>query len=102
MTENSLLRLLKTCLVLEIRACEIYTELASHGGVDKLKRFWQQMADEEQHHIRFWNRVIDQAQNQMLPKFIDNPEEIRAELMEIGDKIETKTEIWQDRYHKTI
>ena len=89
MTENSLHRLLKTCLVLEIRACEIYTELALHKNLRELKGFWQQMADEERQHIRFWNRVIELAQNQMLPNFVDNPDEIRIELNDIGEKIET-------------
>ncbi len=89
MTENSLHRLLKTCLMIETRACEIYAEMASHESLRELKGFWQQMADEERQHIRFWNSVIELAQNQMLPNFVDNPEEIRFELNDISDKIET-------------
>lgn len=88
MTENSILQLLKTCLVLETRACDIFTEMASHASLGELQEFWKQMADEERQHVRFWTRVILQAQNRLLPKFVDNPERIQRELEEIGTKIE--------------
>jgi|GEM_PF-292091 diguanylate cyclase (GGDEF)-like protein len=97
MTEDSLIGLLKECLSVEIHAYKIYTHMAGAGKSGELARFWRKMADDERQHIRFWNHIVKQAEKRLLPNFIDNAGRIKAELVEIGRKIDIAWKLYQQQ-----
>jgi diguanylate cyclase (GGDEF)-like protein len=68
------------CLAIDTVARDAYTELAATADSDELRDFWRHMADEEETHVDYWQRLKATAETSPLPKVFDDPAQVRDEL----------------------
>ena len=87
MGDDTLFDTVKLCLALDQKASDIYARLSSLVEIEELKRFWKEMSDDEMTHVEFWKRLVELAENRMLPQVFDNPEKTKSELEEINNKV---------------
>jgi diguanylate cyclase (GGDEF)-like protein len=85
--DDTLFDTVKLCLALDQKASDIYARLSSLVEIEELKRFWKEMSDDEMTHVEFWKRLLELAENRMLPQVFDNPEKTKSELEEINNKV---------------
>jgi diguanylate cyclase (GGDEF)-like protein len=87
MSNDILTDIVKLCLALDQKSSDVYARLSSLVEIEELKHFWKEMSDEETTHVEFWKRLVEMAENRMLPQVFDNPEETKSELEEINNKV---------------
>jgi GGDEF domain-containing protein/rubrerythrin len=92
MTEEVLRHITTLCLDLDKRSAEIYSRMASLADKGEMKKFWQQMAAEERLHVKFWQKIVDMADREILPNVFEDPEQTRRELGDIHAKVNA---IWE-------
>lgn len=97
MSDDTLIDIVKLCLVLDQTSSDVYARLSSLVEIEELKRFWKEMSDEEMAHVAFWERLVEMAENRMLPQVFDNPEETKSELEEICSKVNM---LWKKFEHR--
>jgi diguanylate cyclase (GGDEF)-like protein len=88
MQNQDLMDIARLCLALDCRAVTIYTKLAGGCEVEELRDFWQRMAQEEVGHCRFWEHVLELAEQRVLPPLFQEPARIKAELEALSAKLE--------------
>jgi len=97
MRDETLTDIVKLCLALDQKSSNIYTRLSSLAEIDDLKRFWKEMSEEELTHVEFWKRLVEMAENHMMPQVFDNPEETKSELEAIDNKVNTLWKQFENR-----
>ena len=79
---------IKQCLKIDTLAQKAYQHLADSFQAEPLKSFWQEMAEEENLHIDFWNRLATEGEKGVLPEVFENPQQTLSELSNIVPKVE--------------
>lgn len=97
MIDKVLCDITNTCYELDKKSSEIYDEIASLTEDRTLKRFWQEMAGEERTHVKFWDIIVEMAENGMLPQVFEDPEGTKKELEDIQNKVDN---LWSKFKHE--
>lgn len=87
MNATAMTRIVEQCLRLDNHATRLYTSLARYADSRDLKGFWQSLADQNEQHLLYWDRLVNWAQKGMLNNLFDNPEEILGELTGLQEKV---------------
>lgn len=87
MQNQDLIDIAQLCLALDRRAVTIYAELARGCDHEELRDFWQRMAREEEGHCGFWERVLELAEQRVMPPLFQEPARIKAELEALHAKL---------------
>ena len=87
--KDVLVEILELCLYLDKKAEEIYGNFADKGWSKELKEFWKDISIEEQGHAVFWEKLLDLANNGMLPQIFERPFDLRDELLTTKSKIDS-------------
>lgn len=82
MLDATLLEIVKLCLSMEKAASAIYLTLSSFAKEAELKKFWQEMANEEDEHAEYWKTLINLAERGRIANVFDDPNRIVTELEE--------------------
>jgi len=89
---KALTQIVKLCVILDSKAAEIYSRLATLTKDRELIQFWTGMAREEKEHVRFWKKVLRLAEKEKLPQIFENPEAAQSELETLDKKIDSLLE----------
>lgn len=87
MNATTMSRIVEQCLRLDNHATRLYLNLATNAGSQNLKGFWQDIAAENEQHLRYWNRLLHWAQKGVLNNLFDNPEKTLDELIGLRDRV---------------
>ncbi|NOZ23300.1 MAG: diguanylate cyclase [Planctomycetes bacterium] len=87
LSEDPLHQIIRICLAIDQRADMVYARFAETEEDPGLKRFWQEMSEEEKKHVELWRRLLDMARDQILPQVFDHPESVVAALEVTHDKV---------------
>jgi diguanylate cyclase (GGDEF)-like protein len=68
------------CLSINLKAAQIYEELALHSETNELKDFWASMADEEKERSMVWRKLEEFAGSEALPDIFGEPGSVVTEL----------------------
>ncbi|HSO20497.1 MAG TPA: GGDEF domain-containing protein, partial [Desulfosarcina sp.] len=75
------------CLLLDNHATRLYQSLAQHASNQDLMRFWQDIAEKNEHHVSYWDRLKRWAQKGMLNNLFDDPRKTLDELTALQEKV---------------
>ena len=84
--DNSIKEIIQLCLDIDIKARDIYLNLADISENTDLKKFWNNMSEEEGEHTEYWHTLYELAEENMLPQIFDNAPKIITELENIKNK----------------
>ena len=59
MNATAMTRIVELCLKLDNHATRLYLSLARNAGTQELKGFWQDIADKNQQHLIYWDRLLN-------------------------------------------
>jgi hypothetical protein len=82
MSRAMLMEILKLCLSIENVASDAYLTLSNFAKEAELKKFWQEMANEEDKHGEYWETLIKLAEKGRIANVFDKPNRIVTELEE--------------------
>ncbi|MBI5418351.1 diguanylate cyclase [Candidatus Poribacteria bacterium] len=74
------------CYSIDIMASKLYSNYALGVKNNKLKKFWQEMADEEKEHVKFWLELRKLAEKKAISRIFDNPGLTKKTLQDIKSK----------------
>jgi len=87
MNATTMIRIIDQCLRLDNHATRLYTSLARNAVTRELKTFWQDIADQNEQHLIYWDRLQSWADKGMLNNLFDDPREILNDLTALQDKV---------------
>ncbi|MGD8701673.1 MAG: GGDEF domain-containing protein [Desulfosarcina sp.] len=87
MNATSMTRIIEQCLRLDNHATRLYTHLARSAGSKVLKGFWQDIADSNEQHLLYWDRLKNWAEEGMLNNLFDDPRKTLGELTALQEKV---------------
>ncbi len=87
MDATTMIRIVEQCLQLDNHATRLYAGLARNAGSQDLKGFWQSLADENEQHMLYWDRLLSWAEKGMLNNLFDDPEKTLVELTGLQEKV---------------
>ena len=90
MINNILRDIINLCLLIDMKAKDIYNTFASNAKSKSLKLFWSGMSQDEQQHIIYWGKLLDETHNHKVPNIFDNPQKIKKELEKVNTIIEER------------
>ncbi len=82
-----MVNIIQTCSAIDNSATKIYQNLSSNASTVEFKQFWKGITPDEHRHSAYWARLLEWAQNGMLPQVFDKPKHIKAELETIHAKV---------------
>lgn len=77
------------CRSIDEKASKIYRSLSETGDDQELSAFWIKMAEEEEEHIEYWNRLLGMTREGLLPQIFDDPVKVRNELKNAEEKTDS-------------
>jgi len=80
--ERPLVDVIRVCLDMDAFARDTYLRLGGLCADKRLAAFWRAMSVEEGAHVRFWETVLQLAEDGLLPPLIDDPEQTLSDLRE--------------------
>lgn len=80
MVQDNVLRIVQLCRAIDEVARDNYSILADLTPEEELRRFWQQMANAEDEHVRFWKSADKPEALADFPCPFDEPQEVIEEL----------------------
>ena len=92
MSASPMTRIIDQCLRLDNHATRLYTNLARTASSQKLKAFWQDIADQNEQHLIYWDRLQSWAEKGMLSNLFDDPRKILDELTVLQEKVHDLTD----------
>ena len=87
MNATPMTRIVDLCLKLDNHATRLYLSLARNAGIQDLKGFWQDIADKNEQHLLYWDRLLNWAEKGMLNNLFDNPQKTLKELTGLEKKV---------------
>jgi diguanylate cyclase (GGDEF)-like protein len=87
MNATTMTRIVEQCLMLDNHASRLYASLASYAGSKDLKGFWQGLADQNEQHLLYWDRLVSWAKKGMLNNLFDDAEKTLDELTALQEKV---------------
>jgi len=87
MPDTIVIEILNICLEADRKANKLYKRFALLTKTEELRDFWQNLANEEIEHCGYWQKLIDLAKDDLLPKLFDQPFKVKEELMEVDGKV---------------
>ena len=79
MPDSSLVQILEQCLKMEGIAISVYTQMAGNAS-GEIQAFWQDMSEQEKAHARYWQLLIQLANEEKIRNVFDAPLQILKEL----------------------
>jgi diguanylate cyclase (GGDEF)-like protein len=83
MTPEPIIDIISNCRKIDGIAFNIYKSFHFHTEDPELKAFWQEMAMDEQKHIRYWKELLELARRDSLPPVFNDPAAIKGEFEQI-------------------
>lgn len=80
MTSDSLKAILSSCREMDILASKLYFKIAQKCNTHESKSFWEEMANEEREHIRFWESAIKFSNENTIPSIFENDQLVKDEI----------------------
>lgn len=80
--------ILRLCLSMEKEAEDLYRQISAQSESHTLKKFWQEMAEDERRHVRYWEELVALEAQRGLPNIFDHPEKTKAELQQLKLSVE--------------
>jgi diguanylate cyclase (GGDEF)-like protein len=87
MNATTMTRTIDQCLLLDNHATRLYQGLAQHATSKDLKGFWQDIAEKNEQHLLYWDRLKRWADKGMLNNLFDDPQKTRDELTALQEKV---------------
>ncbi len=84
---NAILGVVERCLRLDSYATRIYQMLALNAPEERLRSYWQKLADRNELHVLYWNQLSTWAANGLFAGLFESVDSVSAELGEIESKI---------------
>ena len=88
MSDKILIEIVENSLSLDNSATRIYQQLAQNAETLDLKQFWQNIAQENEEHAVYWNKLITWAGQGSLSKVFSNPQKVLKEIELMQEKTE--------------
>ncbi len=80
MEDQILVEVIKYCISADKKAQQLYTKFAKLSANDDLENFWLRMAADEKSHIRYWDKLLEMAQQDSIPQIFEHLLETKKEL----------------------
>lgn len=80
-------RTIDQCLLLDNHATRLYQRLARHAASRDLAGFWQDIAEKNEQHLLYWDRLNRWAEKGMLNNLFDDPQKTLADLTTLQGKV---------------
>lgn len=87
MNATPMTQIIDQCIRLDTHATRLYQSLAKNARSQDLKRFWQDIAADNELHLLYWDRLLNWAAKGMLNNLFDDPEKTLDELMALHEKV---------------
>lgn len=79
-------KIIQLCRSMDIIAHQSFSIFSQDALAESLKKFWTEMAKEEQDHVTFWNMLLGKSKLSGLPEIFENGPKVIKELEKIlGD-----------------
>jgi diguanylate cyclase (GGDEF)-like protein len=83
---KELVEVLKYCLMLDAEAYRFYNKISASCADDKLRGFWNSMAEEEREHVDFWKKAKELAERDLLPNIFEDLAETKSKFEKVYAK----------------
>lgn len=80
MKDNTVPEIIRLCQSIDKKAEVVYISLAENFQSQEIALFWQEMAAQEREHTIFWKKLLDLAEQGMIPQVFDQPHQVVNEL----------------------
>ena len=88
MSATGVREILQLCLAIERTAVETYAAFARQAENQEHKVFWQDVSQDEEGHLDYWQRLLVLEGEGGLRTPFDNPDKARAEFVKMLAKVE--------------
>ena len=86
-----LVEIIQACLWIDGKACTTYHKFAKDAKNEKFKKAWQDRADEEKEHIRFWKAALELAEQKHLPLIFKDSLDVKKKIIKTRNAIDKLT-----------
>ncbi|BBO85919.1 GGDEF domain-containing protein [Desulfosarcina ovata subsp. sediminis] len=80
-------RIVDLCFAMDNHATRLYRSLAGQTADQELKRFWQDIAEKNEQHGRYWELLLDWTAKGMLDHLFDDSRKTGEELARLESKV---------------
>ena len=87
MNHHFLIEIISICLEMDELSILVYRKFSQTAEDKELKKFWNQMAQEESRHVACWRDMLKLAEKKLIPQIFHSPEKTFEELKENHHKI---------------
>jgi diguanylate cyclase (GGDEF)-like protein len=87
MNASIMTRIVDQCLRMDSHATRLYVSLARSAGSRDLKRFWQDIAEKNDQHLLYWDRLQSWAGKGVLNNLFDDSPKILDELSALQARV---------------
>jgi diguanylate cyclase (GGDEF)-like protein len=87
-TDNLFVEILLTCISIEKAAVTLYRRFSEQAKDEDLKRFWEEMSDEERIHVGHWTSLLKLAGEGLVPHVFESLQRIKEQVDDLHSRIE--------------
>ncbi len=88
MKDKVLLDIIKLALEIEKKASGIFNFFSMEDCPLQIKKFWNNMSNDEKEHIGYWKSLLKYAENGLIPQIIEDPLQVKNEFNSINARID--------------
>ncbi len=88
MPQKKLIKTLRLCCLIEEAARDVYSLFAGRASDPALREFWEHMKRDEEHHLAYWQELIEAAVQGDLPNVFNDTRRVCQDLETLMAQVE--------------